>query len=126
MRLIRGSGGGGGGGKSGGGGSVGPNTLQSDTLAKWLCLVGEGPIQGFGPNPSSQPLGGVYLNDVLVLTNPLELNDEDLTWNYEIQDFEYRYGDSVQSPMPNFSDVEAVHTVGTQVYNTTPVTASTS
>ncbi len=86
----------------------------------------EGPIQGFGPNPVNQPLGGVYLNDVLVLTNPLELNDEDLTWNYLIKSFEYRYGDSVQTVMPNFSDIESVEVVGTQVYNTTPIVASTS
>lgn len=119
---IRGSGGG----KSSSGGSVGPNTLQSDSYARWISLVCEGPIQGFGPNPESQPLGGVYFNNVLVLTNPLELDDQNLTWNYRLKDFEYRYGEPSQTVMSGFTDNEAVQTVGTQVYNTTPVVATTS
>jgi predicted phage tail protein len=121
-------------GASGGqGGTVAPNTLQSDSFAKWVDLVCEGPIVGFGPTPDSNPLNGVYFNNVAVSHNPIveqiggqPIDGPNPTFNYEIANWDYQYGNPDQPFLKGFTDTQTVQVVGTQVWHSTPVVHHTS
>lgn len=87
-----------------------PDTLSSVTYAQILDLVSEGPIQG---PPSGAPAQSVYLNDV-PLQNP------DGTYNFEIDGFDFRYGDVDQTYISGFAAAQNEVSVGVELKQVTP------
>jgi predicted phage tail protein len=98
---------------SGGGGASGgdPNTLQTDTVGRFLYLCGEGPFDAVLANGFQS----LFFNGVPV-QNP------DGTFNFNGLWIDTREGDPSQTPMAGFSDVETEFPVGTEMLYQVPLT----
>lgn len=108
MRSLRvgGAGGGGKGGRGGGGISESPDTLSSVALARFIDLIGEGPIEGLVNNEYSIYLDGVPLRDLQG------------TPNYRPFRWDMRSGTQGQDPMPHFVITQQENTVGLKLLKT--------
>jgi predicted phage tail protein len=105
---------GGAGGLLGGGSGTTPppsNSLQSVAFATMLDLICEGEIQGLVGG-----LQGIYLDGVPV-------QETNGTNNFVGATITWTNGTQTQPYLPGFSSVEATATLGTEVYNSVPVTS---
>lgn len=86
-----------------------PNTLQSNSIARILDVIGEGEIVGLVDGMKS-----VYLDDT-------PLQNEDDSYNFSGVEIETRTGTPDQSYIPGFPAVEVATSISTQVRQATPV-----
>lgn len=116
-KLPAPQGAGGGGGKGGGGGgqtpTEAPDSLQSVAFVAVLDLLCEGEIEGLVNGMQS-----IFLNGVPLLQN------DGVTPNFAGATVGWTNGTQTQHYIPGFGGVEATVTLGTQVYNSTPVTTA--
>lgn len=87
-----------------------PDTLSSVTFAQILDLISEGPI--YGP-PSGVPAQSVYLNDV-------PLQNADGSNNFDINGFDFRYGEVDQPYIAGFATSQQPFSVGVELKQVTP------
>jgi predicted phage tail protein len=96
----------------GGGGSTPPsNSMQSVAFATMLDLICEGEIQGL-----VNGLQGIYLNGIPV-------QETNGTNNFIGATIAWTNGTQTQDYLPGFGSVNATATLGTQVYNSVPVSS---
>ena len=86
-----------------------PNTLQSNSIARILDVIGEGEIVGLVDGMKS-----IYLDDT-------PLQNEDNSYNFSGVEIETRTGTPDQSYIPGFPAVEVATSISTQVRQATPV-----
>lgn len=113
------------GGKGGGGGSAkeDPNSLQSNSTARIIDLISEGPCGGLAASYLSgvpeDCLKSVYFNDVRV-------KNDDGSFNYNGMVVSQRVGNPSDEPMEGFSDTESEINVGVELTKVTPLVRSIS
>lgn len=103
---IRGAGGGGKGGGSGGGISEEPDTLQSVANAKFIDLIGEGPMVGLVNGEYSIYVDGVSLRDLAG------------TPNYKPFQWAATTGTKTQLPIPGFAGTQQENAVSLKLLQT--------
>ena len=86
-----------------------PNSLRSNTMAKIIDIIGEGPIEGFVGD-----LEGVYFDKTPV-------KNSDGTFNFNGCDIQVRYGTPDQDPVTGFEASEDDISVGAEVTKKTPI-----
>lgn len=100
-------------GSKGGGGSSpsqADDSLSSVTYAQIMDLISEGPI--FGP-PTGVPEQAVYLNNVPLMNG-------DGSTNFNIDAFDFRYGEIDQTYIPGFNSSSNETSVGVELKQVTP------
>lgn len=90
------------------------DTLSSVTFAQILDLITRGPI--YGP-PTGVAAQSVYLNDV-------PLQNADGTNNFDIDGFDFRFGDVDQTYIPGFASSQQETTVNVELKAVTPWTVT--
>jgi len=106
------------GGKGGGSANAGqeaPNSLQSNSTARIIDMLSEGPIVGL--TDTANPLKSVYLDEV-------PLQNADGTFNFKGLALEQRLGNPSDEPMTGFSETESEINVGVKCTTVTPLVRS--
>ena len=107
-----------GGGKGGGGGGrvaqEDPNTLRSNSVARIIDLLGEGPMVGLVNGPRS-----IFFDET-----PLQANDG--SWNFSGVNYTTRAGLPDQDWIKGFPSVESETDVSTEVTNDAPIVRTVS
>ena len=80
-----------------------PNTARSKTIAKFIDLIGEGPIGGLVSGDQS-----VYLDEVPIRNSAGELNLKGIA-------FEQRIGTSDQTPLRGFEAINREYIIGSEI-----------
>lgn len=103
-----------GGGRKGGGGSTpapkeAPNTLRSNSVARVIDVISEGPIEGLIDGNKS------------IFFNGTALQNANGSYNFSGVNIETREGEASQSFIPGFPSVESEVPVGVEVLKGTPI-----
>jgi predicted phage tail protein len=108
-RLIRGSGGVfGGSGKKGGSGENSENTLQSNSLIRFVELISEGPCEGLVGDTDEERSKSIYFDRTPIRNKNGSVNYKHVKWSE-------RKGTPDQEVLKNFARVETPYEVNVQV-----------